>query len=155
MMSDLGEGGPGSPAYVVLRMNGGAIERVAEHGDLDDVRDWASVSKLAVAMAFGVEMDWDLHSYTETAGPQGANFANLLSHSSGLGLEESDPVVPIATKRIYSNYGVELAVSSLVGENPASEWMSDRVFTPLGMTTTSLVDRPAAGVSGSTDDLAT
>ena len=119
MMSELDEGWPGSPAYVVLRMNGGAIERVAEHGDLDDVRDWASVSKLAVSMAFGVEMDWDLHSYTEMVGPQGANYANLLSHSSGLGLEEGDPVIPIATRRVYSNYGVELAVSKIVGENSA------------------------------------
>jgi CubicO group peptidase (beta-lactamase class C family) len=155
VVSTLDDDWPGSPAYVVLRMNGASVERVAEHGDLEAVRPWASISKLVVAMAFGVEMDWDLHSYTEMVGPQGANFANLLSHSSGLGLEESDPVVPIATKRIYSNYGVELAVSRLVGENPASEWMSDRVFIPLGMTTTSLVDRPSAGVSGSTNDLAT
>jgi CubicO group peptidase (beta-lactamase class C family) len=155
VVSTLDDDWPGSPAYVVLRMNGGSVERVAEHGDLEAVRPWASISKLVVAMAFGVEMDWDLHSYTEMVGPQGANFANLLSHSSGLGLEESDSVVPIATKRIYSNYGVELAVSRLVGENPASEWMGDRVFIPLGMTTTSLVDRPAAGVSGSTNDLAT
>jgi CubicO group peptidase (beta-lactamase class C family) len=155
VVSTLDDDWPGSPAYVVLRMDGGTIERVAEHGDLDAVRPWASISKLVVAMAFGVEMDWDLHSYTEMVGPQGANFANLLSHSSGLGLEETDPVVAIATKRIYSNYGVELAVSRLVGENPASEWMSDRVFAPLGMGTTSLVDRPSAGVSGSTNDLAT
>src|ERR1700722_15242173 len=155
MMSELDEGWPGSPAYVEVRMNGGAIERGAGHGDLGDVRDWAAVSNPAVSMAFGVEMDWDLHSYTEMVGPQGANYANLLSHSSGLGLEESDPVIPIATKRVYSNYGVELAVSKIVGENPVSEWMSDRVFIPLGMTTTSLVDRPSAGVSGSTDDLAT
>jgi CubicO group peptidase (beta-lactamase class C family) len=155
VVSTLDDDWPGSPAYVVLRMNGGTVQRVAEHGDLDAVRPWASVSKLAVAMAFGVEMDWDLHSYTEMVGPQGANYANLLSHSSGLGLEESDPVVPIGTKRIYSNYGVELAVSSLIGENPAAEWLNDRVFLPLGMTTTTLVDRPAAGVSGSTNDLAT
>jgi CubicO group peptidase (beta-lactamase class C family) len=155
MMSELDEGWPGSPAYVVLRMNGGTVERVAEHGDLDEVRDWASISKLVVSMAFGVEMDWDLHSYTEMVGPQGANYANLLSHSSGLGLEEGDPVIPIATKRVYSNYGIELAVSKLVGENSAAQWLDDRVFSPLGLSSSSLVGRPAAGVSGSTNDLAT
>ena len=144
-MSELDEGWPGSPAFVVLRMNGGAIERVAEHGDLDDVRDWASISKLAVSMAFGVEMDWDLHSYTEMVGPQGANYANLLSHSSGLGLEESDPVIPIATKRVYSNYGVELAVSKVVGENSAAQWLEDRVFSPLGLASTSLVGSSGRG----------
>ena len=30
---------------------------------LGEVRPWASVSKMAVAMAFGVEFDWDLHAY--------------------------------------------------------------------------------------------
>lgn len=154
-MTELSDGWPGSPAYVVMRLTEGSVERVAEHGDLDEVRDWASVSKLAVAMAFGVEMDWDLHSYTEMVGPQGANFANLLSHSSGLGLEEGDPVVPIATKRVYSNYGVDLAVARIVAGSSAQTWLDDRVFTPLGMTTTSLEGRAASGVRGSTNDLAT
>jgi hypothetical protein len=146
---------PGSLAYVVLRRNGGRVERVREVGDVAAVRPWASISKMAVALAFGVEMDWELHAYSEAAGPQGANFANLLSHSSGLGLEESDPRVPIATKRIYSNYGVDLAVSTIVGENDPAEWLDYRVFSPLGMSATSLLGRPAAGVSGSTNDLAT
>ena len=78
-----------------------------------------------------------------SVGPQGANYANLLSHSSGLGLEESDPVIPIATKRVYSNYGVELAVSKIVGENSAAQWLDDRVFSPLG-----LVDHVAGGRPG-------
>src|SRR3984957_20913996 len=68
VVSTLDDDWPGSPAYVVLRMNGGSVERVAEHGDLEAVRPWASISKLVLAMAFGVEMDWDLHSYTEMVG---------------------------------------------------------------------------------------
>lgn len=144
----------GSPAYVIFRLRNGAIERVVESGDLSAVRPWASVSKMAVAMAFGVEMDWGLHAYSEMVGPRGANFANLLSHSSGLGLEEGDPVVPVGTKRVYSNYGVDLAVAAVVGDNSASEWLEDRVFVPLGMTSTSLDGRPAAGVHGSTEDMA-
>ncbi|MGA7834307.1 MAG: serine hydrolase domain-containing protein [Acidimicrobiales bacterium] len=154
-MSTLDGGWRGSLAYVILRMNAGAVERVAEVGDFSSVRPWASVSKMAVAMAFGIEMDWGLHAYTETVGPRGANFANLLSHSSGLGLEEGDPVAPVATRRIYSNYGVDLAVHGIVGENPPAEWLNDRVFEPLGMTTTALTGRPAGGVIGSTDDMAT
>jgi CubicO group peptidase (beta-lactamase class C family) len=153
--NDLDEAWLGSLAYVVFRLDGGRVERVREVGDLDAVRPWASVSKMAVALAFGVEIDWELHSYSDAAGPQGANFANLLSHSSGLGLEEGDPRVPIATKRVYSNYGVDLAVSSIVGENSPAEWLDYRVFSPLGMSTTSLLGRPAADVSGSTNDLVT
>lgn len=146
---------PGSPAYVVLRVRDGVVERVSEQGDLDEVRPWASVSKMAVSMAFGVEMDWGFHTYGEIVGPRGANFANLLSHSSGLGLEEGDPLVPIATKRVYSNYGVDYAVNAVVGENPPANWLDDRIFRPLGMSSTKLLGRPSAGVSGSTNDLAT
>jgi CubicO group peptidase (beta-lactamase class C family) len=146
---------PGSHSYIVLRLDGGTAQRVAEHGDLNEVRPWASVSKMTVAMAFGVEVDWDLHSYDEQVGPHGATFANLLSHSSGLGLEESDSIVPIATKRVYSNYGYDRAVQAIVGENDPAEWLVYRVFDPLGLSTTSLEGRPAAGVSGSTEDLAT
>lgn len=143
----------GSLAYIIFRLRGGAVERAAEYGDISAVRPWASVSKMAVAMAFGVEMDWGLHAYTEMVGPRGANFANLLSHSSGLGLEEGDPVVPVGTKRVYSNYGVDYAVAAIVGDNPAAEWLDDRVFVPLGMESTALIDRPASGVSGSTEDM--
>jgi len=151
--SSLDDAWPGSPAYVVVRVREGVVERVGERGDLDEVRPWASVSKMAVALAFGVEIDWELHTYTETVGPQGANFANLFSHSSGLGLEVGDPVVPIATKRIYSNYGVDHAVEAIVHEGTAADWLEHRVFRSLGMTSTALVGRPSSGVSGSTNDL--
>ena len=146
---------PGSPAYVVLRLRGGVVERVAAVGELDEVRPWASVSKMAIALAVGVEIDWNFHEFAETVGPQGASLANLMSHSSGLGLEEGDPVVPVGTKRIYSNYGVDHAVGAIVGESSAAKWLENRVFLPLGLSSSTLVDRPASGVEGSTNDLAT
>ncbi len=152
-VSTLDSGWRGSLAYIVVRLRGGSVERVCEHGDVSAVRPWASVSKMAVALAFGVEMDWGLHDYSEMVGPRGANFANLLSHSSGLGLEKGDPIVPVGTKRVYSNYGVDYAVEKIVGENPPAEWLDDRVFSPLGMTSSALSGRPAAGVSGSTEDM--
>lgn len=154
MSSPLDDAWPGSPAYVVLRLHDGVIERVLESGDLDEIRPWASVSKMAVAMAFGVEIDWDLHAYSESVGPRGANFANLFSHSSGLGLEEGDPMVPIATRRVYSNYAVDYAVKAIVGESPAADWLEHRVFRSLGMSSSALLDRPSFGISGSTNDLA-
>jgi len=146
---------PGSPAYVVLRLNDGLCERVVEHGDLEEVRAWASVSKMAVAMAFGVEIDWDMHSYGQIVGPRGANIANLLSHSSGLGLEEGDPLVPVGTKRVYSNYGVDYVVQAIMDDGTPASWLDHRVFRGLGMTSTSLEGRPSSGVSGSTNDMLT
>lgn len=147
------DGWPGAPAVVVLRLDGGLVQRVAQFGDLDQVRPWASVSKMAVSLAFGIESDWDLHRFDEPAGPRGATIANLLSHSSGLGLEEDDAVVDVATKRIYSNYGVDLATKAILGEHKADTWLAQRVFTPFGMSTTRLEGRPSADVVGSTNDL--
>jgi CubicO group peptidase (beta-lactamase class C family) len=146
---------PGFPAYVVFRMRDGRVERVAEAGDLEDVRPWASVSKMAVGLAFGVECDWDMHEYSETVGPRGANIANLLSHSSGLGLEEVDPFVDVGTKRIYSNVGIDYVVDAIMQDGTPQSWLNHRVFSGLGMDSTSLQGRPSSGVEGSTNDLAT
>ena len=106
-------------------------------------------------MAFGVEIDLDLHQFTQNFGPHGAKLANLLSHSSGLGLEEGDPTVAIATKRVYSNVGIDHAVSVVVQDRDPAQWLKERVFLPLGMETTQLRGRPCADVYGSTEDLAT
>ncbi len=149
------DGWPGTPAVVLLSLEGGIVRRIAEAGDLDEVRPWASVSKMAVSLAFGVESDWELQRFDQSAGPPGSTLANLLSHSSGLGLEKGDPVVPVATQRIYSNYGIEWAVDSILGENTPDSWLDQRVFRPFGMTTTTLDGPPSSGVVGSTNDLAT
>jgi CubicO group peptidase (beta-lactamase class C family) len=146
---------PGSPAFVLFRLNGGTSEIIASEGDLEEVRAWASVSKMAVSLAFGVEVDWGFHALTENFGPRGATLANLLSHSSGLGLEDGDPVVAIATKRVYSNYAIDYAVERIMAGNQPSAWLADRVFHALGMGSTSLVGRPSSGVEGSTGDMRT
>lgn len=146
-------GWPGSPAYVVFRLDAGLVKVVAVEGELDEVRPWASVSKMAVSLAFAVEVDWGHHTVSEALGPRGATLANLLSHSSGLGLEEGDPTVEVSTKRVYSNYGVDLAVKAVTNDYDAATWLDDRVFAPLGMTTTRLEGRPSAGVVGSTNDM--
>lgn len=148
------DGWPGTPSMVLLSLEGGLVTRVAEAGDLDEVRPWASVSKMVVSLAFGVESDWELQRFDQPVGPPGSTLANLLSHSSGLGLEEGDPVVAVGTQRIYSNYGVDLAVESILGDNTADNWLRQRVFRPFGMNSAKLEDRPSSGVVGSTNDLA-
>ncbi len=65
------------------------------------------------------------------------------------------PSCPSATQRIYSNYGIDLAVDSILGDNTADSWLQQRIFQPFGMNSTKLVDRPSSGVVGSTNDLAT
>jgi CubicO group peptidase (beta-lactamase class C family) len=108
---------------------------------------------MAVALAFCVEVDWGLHQITENFGPRGATLSNLLSHSSGLGLEEGDPVVPVASKRVYSNYGIDHAVEVVVKDADPAKWLEDRIFTGFGMNETRLEGRASSGVMGSTSDL--
>ena len=152
--NDQAEQFPGSFSYILFGLDGGVVTRLDHGGDVEAVREWASVSKMAVALAFGIEHDWELHDFTESVGPRGATIANLLSHTSGLGLEEGDPVTAIATKRVYSNYAVDLAVAAIVGENDPANWLNDRVFRPTGMTETRLVGRASSGVIGTTEELA-
>jgi len=146
---------PGEPSFALFRLVDGVEELVAHHGDLSAARPWASVSKMVVAMACGVEHDWGLHDFDQRIGPRATTLAHLLSHSSGLGLEDGDPVVDVATRRVYSNYAVDLAVEAIVGAHDAAQWLDDRIFRTLGMVTTSLEGRPSSGVTGSTEDMMT
>jgi CubicO group peptidase (beta-lactamase class C family) len=147
------DGWPEGSAAVAFRLDAGRARVVASAGDLDERRPWASVSKMAVALALGVEHDWGHHDFTESVGPRGATIANLLSHSAGLGLEEGDRMVEIATKRVYSNFGVDHAVAAVVGDYDPAEWLDERVFRALGMVRTRLEGRAAAGVVGPTSEM--
>ncbi|MDE3064242.1 MAG: beta-lactamase family protein [Acidobacteriota bacterium] len=155
MTDDLLDGWPVGSTAIVLRLRDGLVDVLDEAGDTRERRPWASVSKLAVALAFGVEHDWGLHDLNQSVGPRGATIADLLSHSGGLGLEEGDPTSPVGSRRVYSNVGIDLAVRAVVGDRDPARWLDQRLFVPLGMSTTRLEGRPASGVVGSTSDLAT
>jgi len=149
------KGWPGAPAAVAFRLDGAMVNRVVEVGDLTEIRPWASVSKLAVSFAIGIEFDWESCKPSTAAGPTGSFLANLLSHSSGLGLEEGDPVIEVGKKRIYSNVGINTATEKILEGNAPEDWLNTRVFQGLGMNSTSLQGRPSDGVVGSTEDMVT
>ncbi|MGC8498194.1 MAG: serine hydrolase domain-containing protein [Acidimicrobiales bacterium] len=147
-------GWPGDPAVVVLRADGGPAQTVATFGDLEAPRPWASVSKLAVALAVGADVDAGRVRYEDAAGPPGATVAHLLSHSSGLGLEAGDYRRPVGTRRVYSNVGIDLVAQILAPAEGPARWIADRVLGPLGLVASDLLGRPSAGIRGSTRDLA-
>jgi CubicO group peptidase (beta-lactamase class C family) len=104
------EGWPSRHAAVAVV---GRVE--ASHGDPSRVFPWASVTKLATALAVLVAVEEGLVDLDEPAGPPGSTVRHLLAHASGLPFEDNTPVAPPGTSRIYSNRGFEL-LGLLVGE---------------------------------------
>ena len=82
--------------------------REAEHGDAERVFPWASVTKLASAVAFLVAAEEGVVDLDEPAGPEGSTVRHLLAHASGLPFDEGAPIAKPGTRRIYSNYGFEV-----------------------------------------------
>ena len=87
----------------------GAAE--ASHGDVDRVFPWASVTKLATAVALLVAVEEGLVDLDEPAGPEGATFRHLRAHASGLPFDEGPPIAQPGRRRIYSNYGFDVAAT--------------------------------------------
>lgn len=151
--ADLASQWPGAPIFSVGRIVDGAWTTVLSQGDLSEVRPWASVSKIVVGLAAGIEFDEGRRHPDDRAGPPGATVAHLLSHASGLGFEEADRARDVGTRRVYSNYGIDLAAQAC-SPGPVAPWLTRRVFEPLAMHTSQLRGRPCADVWGSTADMA-
>src|SRR5579884_1273117 len=81
------------------------------HGDTERRFPWASVTKLATALAMLVALEEGLADLDEPTGPLGSTFRHLLAHASGLPFEAGAPIAPPGRRRIYSNYGFEVAAA--------------------------------------------
>ena len=125
-------------------------------GDQERVQPIASVSKLLVGVAALVALEEGTITLDDPAGPPGSTVRHLLSHASGLPFEEGRRAVPPATRRIYSNLGIEACADYLErrAAMPFSDYLSDGVLTPLGMASTTLTGSPAHGIRSSGVDLA-
>ncbi len=130
----------------------GALEAV--HGPREVELRWASVTKLLTGLAVLVAVEEGTVDLDEPAGPEGSTLRHLLSHASGLAPEEGPPLMPPARRRIYSNYGIELA-AALVGEHAGmdfADYFLHAVAQPLGLAG-ALHGSPAWGYRGPLDDL--
>jgi CubicO group peptidase (beta-lactamase class C family) len=79
------------------------------HGDRDLPLRWASVTKLATAVAALVAVEEGIVDLDDPAGPPGSTLRHLLSHASGLPFDSTEPMAAPGTRRIYSNTGIEAA----------------------------------------------
>ncbi|MBV8064901.1 MAG: beta-lactamase family protein [Actinobacteria bacterium] len=142
--------GARTAAAGVVRADG----EIDVHGQRDAVVRWASVTKLLTGLAVLVAVEEGTVDLDEPAGPPGATPRHLLSHASGLAPEEGPPLMAPERRRIYSNYGIELA-AELVAERadmPFEEYLHDAVLGPLGLSG-ELAGSPAWGYRGPLDDL--
>ena len=130
----------------------GAIDAV--HGPHDAELRWASVTKLLTGTAILVAVEEGTVDLDEPAGPEGSTVRHLLAHASGLGPERGPPLMPPAARRIYSNYGIELAAALVEqrADMPFSEYLHAAIAQPLGLTG-ALHGSPAWGYRGPLDDL--
>jgi CubicO group peptidase (beta-lactamase class C family) len=145
------EGWPAETVAVAVLRGG---EELASHGPREHVFRWASVTKLATALAALVAAEEGVLDLDEPAGPEGSTVRHLLAHASGLPFDGPAPISPPGKRRIYSNSGFE-ALAEFVGaaaEMPFAEYLRAAVLGPLELGA-DLRGSPAAGLYGTLDDL--
>ncbi len=144
--------GAGSVAIGVIDASGRRWVR----GPATEVRPLASVTKLLVAMAVLVAAEEDSIELEDAAGPPSSTIAHLMSHASGLGLDDASRVLaPAGARRIYSNAGIEVAATHLQQRTGIAfaEYLHEGVISPLGWTGFRLDGSPAHGGHASLEDL--
>ena len=136
-------------AHVAVAVTGAVV---AAHGDADRVFPWASVTKLASAVAMLVAAEEGLVDLDEPVGPPGSTFRHLLAHASGLPFDPGPPIARPGSRRIYSNYGFEVAAALVAerAEMPFTEYFG-AVWEGTGI---ALDGSAGSGASGTIEDLA-
>jgi CubicO group peptidase (beta-lactamase class C family) len=127
---------------------------VARHGASEHVFHWASVTKLATALATLVAVEEGALDLDEPAGPPGSTVRHLLAHASGLPFHEGPPMARPGERRIYSNPGVEALAAHVEARTEIAfpDYLAAAVFRPLAMQA-ELRGSPAADVHGTLADL--
>src|SRR5688572_9525309 len=141
--------GAAHAAAAVVRPGG----TVASHGPSGHVFRWASVTKLATALAVLVAVEEGVVDLDGTAGPEGATVRHLLAHASGLPFDGGPPIARVGERRIYSNFGFDV-LAEYVGERaemPFGRYLAEAVFEPLGLAA-ELRGSAGSDVYGTLDD---
>jgi CubicO group peptidase (beta-lactamase class C family) len=149
-LSQIDGWGAAHAAAAVLR--GG--EMVATHGPRDVELRWASVTKLATALATLIALEEGIVDLDEPAGPEGSTVRHLLAHASGLPFEGDVPIAKPEQRRIYSNTGFEVLAEhvAVAAEMPFAEYLRAAVLGPLELSAV-LRGSAASGLHGTLDDL--
>ncbi len=126
-------------------------------GDVDRVFRIASVGKLLAGYAIMVGVEEGAVDLDDEAGPPGSTLRHLLAHTSGYGFDSTAGAMAApATRRIYSNRGIEEAAGHLERATGMSfgDYLTEAVLEPVGMGDTHLQGSPAQDVHSTVADLA-
>jgi CubicO group peptidase (beta-lactamase class C family) len=148
---------PGVHAAAVIVRSRRASVVTASDGPMEQRFGHASVTKISSSLAVLIEVEAGRCTLEDQVGPPGSTLAHLLSHASGLPTDGTTPISLPGRRRIYSNTGIELAVSHAAASAGIGsvELVTTRVFEPLGMDSTTLDGSAASGAVGTTSDLCT
>ena len=142
------------PTALVVTQDGQVIARA---GDVDAVHPLASVTKPLVVWSALVAVDRGLLALDDPAGPElpGATIAHLMSHSSGVAFDSPAVLAAPGTRRVYSNFGIEILGQRLqeATATPLEAWVETTVLEPLGMASVLVPGSPAYSGSGTVADL--
>jgi len=150
------EGWHAPDAAVAVVAPGGAGV-VAAAGDRAACSRWASVTKLATALAVLVAVEEGTLGLDDPAGPPRSTVRHLLAHASGLAFDEERVLARPGERRIYSNVGYETLARELADRSGMAfeRYLTEAVLEPLGMAQTRLAEggTAAAGLSGPLEDM--
>ncbi len=147
----------GLAAVAVLRFPGGSdapghgeVQVVGAVGHGDHHFPWASVTKVATALAVLIAVEEGTLTLDDPAGPPGSTVRHLLAHTSGLAPEGGPVLAPPGRRRIYSNAGYTVLGDLLSRRAGLSfaDYLSQGVLDPLGMTGTCLEDTQSGAGPG-------
>jgi CubicO group peptidase (beta-lactamase class C family) len=132
---------------------------LASYGPMDDPFRLASVTKPLAALAILVAVEEEAVSLADPADDAlipGATLRHLLAHASGLAPEQPMRSFPPATRRVYSNVGIELAATLVeqAADMPFPRYLDEAVVRPLGLQGTTLPGSPARDGQSTAADLA-
>lgn len=127
----------------------------AVRGDLHEVFELASVTKLLTAMAVLVAHEEGTIDLDGEVTPDGATMADLLAHSGGVAPDSPQPMMPPRRRRIYSTAAYDLAAQHVADAAgmPFADYLVAAVTDPLGLTSTELGGGAGADARSSVSDL--
>jgi CubicO group peptidase (beta-lactamase class C family) len=133
-----------------------ADNSISTTGDHDRPFQLASVTKPLTAWACLVAVEEGIVTLDQPVGQVGCTLRHLLTHAGGYGFDGVEPIVGPERSRIYSNTGIELAAAAVAeaAEMTFTDYVTEAVLRPLGMSATTLAGSPAHGILSTAGDLA-